>query len=236
MSKLYKTKFLLSESNAKTIKNGMRTKIMYLAPHKLANGKVNLCPNASKGCIESCLNTAGRGVMSNVSEGRINKTLWFIHDKVDFLTKLIKELSNFNKLMGRKKTIGLVRLNGTSDLDFAAIIKNKLGVDILSYKNLKYYDYTKNLDRAIKVAKSNINYTLTYSWNEESDKDLVIAAMKQGVNVAIVFRNELPDTWHGFKVIDGDKADDLMLYNKSVVLGLKAKGKAKKDNSGFVLE
>ena len=48
--------------------------------------------------------------------------------------------------------------------------------------------------------------------------------------------NVLPDTWNGFKVVDGDVRDDLMLDVSGVVLGLRAKGKAKKDTSGFVIQ
>jgi hypothetical protein len=51
-----------------------------------------------------------------------------------------------------------------------------------------------------------------------------------------VFKNDLPETWKGFKVIDGDKTDERFLDEKGVVVGLKAKGDAKKDQSGFVVD
>jgi hypothetical protein len=53
--------------------------------------------------------------------------------------------------------------------------------------------------------------------------------------VAAVFSGDLPNKYKGAKVVDGDKSDLVMLYNKGVILGLKAKGKAKKDTSGFVI-
>ena len=55
-----------------------------------------------------------------------------------------------------------------------------------------------------------------------------------GANEAIVFK-ELPKTYKGFKVVDGDKTDLEMTKFKNVVLGLRAKGDAKKDTTGFVV-
>ena len=58
-----------------------------------------------------------------------------------------------------------------------------------------------------------------------------------GINVAVVFRNaELPDKWLGIKVINGDKHDLRFKDAKGCIVGLKAKGKAKKDKSGFVVD
>ena len=59
----------------------------------------------------------------------------------------------------------------------------------------------------------------------------------KGINVAVVFRNaELPKTWLGIKVINGDKHDLRFKDTKGCIVGLKAKGKAKKDKSGFVVD
>ena len=51
----------------------------------------------------------------------------------------------------------------------------------------------------------------------------------------MVFRNELPTHWNGFPVINGDENDLRFLDPKGVVVGLKAKGKAKTDTTGFVV-
>ena len=60
-------------------------------------------------------------------------------------------------------------------------------------------------------------------------------ASSAGMNVAVVFKKELPDTYFGKKVINGDDTDLRFLDEKNVIVGLKAKGKAKKDTSGFVV-
>jgi hypothetical protein len=51
-----------------------------------------------------------------------------------------------------------------------------------------------------------------------------------------VFRGEKPKTFLGLKVIDGDTHDMRFLDEDNVVVGLKAKGKAKTDYSGFVID
>jgi hypothetical protein len=59
--------------------------------------------------------------------------------------------------------------------------------------------------------------------------------MDRGVNVAVVF--DLPPTeWRGLEVVNGDLHDFRYLDRKGVVVGLKAKGKARKDTSGFVVQ
>ena len=55
-----------------------------------------------------------------------------------------------------------------------------------------------------------------------------------GGNVAVVFRNQLPDTWNGVEVVNGDENDLRFLDKSGVVVGLIEKGRAKKDKTGFV--
>jgi hypothetical protein len=96
-----------------------------------------------------------------------------------------------------------------------------------------FYDYTKILGK-VKKYKDHPNYFLTFS-RAEDNESAAIAALNDGSNVSIVFKGELPNYWRGFKVIDGDTSDLVMIYNRNVVLGLRAKGEAKKDKTGFVV-
>jgi len=50
-----------------------------------------------------------------------------------------------------------------------------------------------------------------------------------------VFRDKLPKTFNTKEVINGDLTDLRFLDPVNVIVGLKAKGKAKKDYSGFVI-
>lgn len=228
-------KTLLSKgsTNAKTIKNPQDTYILYLAPHTQNRRGINICPKASKGCAESCLFTAGRGAFSNVMNARINKTEYYLSNKEGFIKQLARELEKINIKAINNTTQTLIRLNGTSDLDFVYLLKKYADFDIGEYNNLHFYDYTKILGK-VKKYRNDKNYTLTFSRAEDNDHE-VMEALKYGANVSAVFRDELPLYWNKYPVIDGDKTDSEMLKYRGFILGLKAKGKARKDTSGFVI-
>jgi hypothetical protein len=98
------------------------------------------------------------------------------------------------------------------------------------FKNVQFYDYTKIPGRE-KLPK---NYHLTFSRSEVNENDC-LNELQKGRNVAVVF-DVLPTTWNGYPVICGDNDDLRFLDPKNVVVGLTAKGKAKKDDSGFVVK
>tara|TARA_R110000787_G_scaffold3234_1_gene12824 strand:+ start:409 stop:1149 length:741 start_codon:yes stop_codon:yes gene_type:complete len=231
-------KNLLSKgsTNTKTAKNSIETYILYLAPHTQNSKKINICPRASKGCAAACLFSAGRGKFSNVIASRTNKTEYYLSDKKTFINQLSNELLKIGaKAIKQDKKIA-IRLNGTSDQDFISIIKKYNNLDLLNsdqFKNLVFYDYTAILGKIKKYI--NTNYSLTLSRKEDNEKE-ILEALKLGGNVAAVFRGDLPTTYKGFTVVNGDNSDLEMLYNKNVILGLKAKGDAKKDKSGFVID
>ena len=230
-------KNLLSKgsTNSKTAKNSIKTFILYLAPHNLNNKVLTLCKDASKGCIASCLYSAGRGKFSNVQSSRINKANYFVTDKKVFLTQLLKEIKKEIKKASDKDEKIAFRLNGTSDIDFLYLLNKNLDFDIelLNYDKVYFYDYTKSIARA-KRYKDFRNYTLTFSKSETNDKE-VKEALNLGINVAAVFKDNLPQKYKGVKVVDGDFSDLEMVKHKNIILGLKAKGDAKKDTTGFVI-
>jgi hypothetical protein len=128
-----------------------------------------------------------------------------------------------------------IRLNGTSDLDFLHLLRVNFGFCSESYSdNLVFYDYTKDIKRALKYKDfKEYNYKLTFSHSECNSLSCDLA-IKNKINVAVVFE-KMPikylDTW----VVDGDQSDDIMLDHSGVILGLKAKGDARTDQSGFVI-
>ena len=97
-----------------------------------------------------------------------------------------------------------------------------------------FYDYTKILGRKINFIP---NYSLTFSAADGNDAD-VQKAIAQGYNVATVFGIKktlpMPETYLGRPVFNGDESDLRFLDPKGVVVGLYAKGRAKKDTTGFV--
>ena len=233
-----KSKKLLNiDNNAKTIKGqkyGYKTAILYLAPSNLSG--YNVCPMASKGCKQACLNTSGHGAFSNVQNGRINKTRWLIQEPNTFLKQLINEIKNFILNCEKNGFIPCLRLNGTSDIAW----ENKYfeGKTIFEYfPNLIIYDYTKVYKRALKFVNGQMpkNYYITYSLNEDNKKE-AFNILKLGGNISAVFRKYLPKTFKGFNVLNADETDLRFLDLKNSICGLVAKGKAKTDYSGFVLD
>ena len=221
-------------TNAKTKKNKYKTFILYLAPHKQNSKRKNLCPFASEGCASACLYTAGRGKFSNVQNARINKTEYFLNDKIGFLKQLYKEIfREYMKAVQGDYKIA-IRLNGTSDIDFYKLLKNNVCGDMWHFNGrVLFYDYTKDIKRALYYMYDPLYY-VTFSRSENNFEDCQ-TALFSGVNVAMVFGGELPEFYKGFKVVDGDSRDDLMISKSGVILGLRAKGDAKKDLSGFVI-
>jgi len=153
-----------------------------------------------------------------------------MQDRAGFLKQLFKELVNFEKWCTKNSYIPVCRLNTTSDISWEIF-------EIFSqFPKINFYDYTKIQKRALKFAGGEYppNYHLTYSLNEDN-YDKAMEVLARGGNVAVVFRKELPQTFKGYKVINGDEHDLRLLDEKNVVVGLKAKGKAKTDTSGFVM-
>jgi len=241
-----KSTWLLSDgnTNAKTAKNFRPTKILYLLPSSQSG--VNFCPMATPGCIWSCLATAGRGVFQNVREARLDKSKFYIHYEKLFLEKVREDIiraTRQTKALGKEVAI---RLNGTSDIPFLEMM-NKYGLLKGIPKNVKFYDYTKFPQNAGIRKVGGYDYVVTYSRGEDfydkatgkfvNNFQNCMEALYDGKLVAVVFRNKLPKTWFGFKVVDGDSRDDLMIdlakkakKNSGIVIGLKAKGRAKKND------
>lgn len=238
------TKTLLTSGNAKITKGeafGYITKGLHLAPANLSGYEV--CQWRSKGCTMACLNTAGRGQMSSVQHSRIAKTKLFFDQKFDFLAKLSKEIISSVKSASKKSMQAVFRPNLTSDIAWEDVI-NEDGVTIFEKHNsIQFYDYTKSFKRMCNFLGKPFtkgetfpsNYHLTFSRSEHNDeKCKMVLAM--GGNVAVVFRNQLPKTWNGYEVINGDESDLRFLDKQGVVVGLIEKGLAKKDSTGFVQE
>lgn len=220
-------------TNAKTKKNQRPTKILYLHPSKI-EGK-EMCPFASEGCRMSCLNTAGRGAMQSVQDARIRRTKHYVLNRDAFYNQLYNEIQSFSKYYVNKGKEVAIRLNGTSDQPLVETLFHQ--VRRFNY-NIVFYDYTKNHKKAgTRYGIDGNRYVVTFSYSEkEGSETQALDVLENGGNVAIVF-DELPKTWHGYPVVNGDERDDLMVDLKEpTIIGLLAKGKAKHDTSGFVVK
>ena len=224
---------LLTTQNYKTTKGeklGILTGILYLAPAKISGYEV--CPRRSAGCTEACLYTAGMGAFSNVQQARINKTKLFFEDRESFLDQLRKDIKALVRKAEKANMTPAIRLNGTSDIEWT-----RLGL-MQEFPNVQFYDYTKVLNRLTKDLPT--NYHITFSQNESNGFE-VMTALNSGFNAAVVFNvkkgEDMINEWNGYPVYDGDDTDLRFMDPKGgYVIGLRAKGKARKDESGFVIK
>jgi hypothetical protein len=215
-------------------KKGYLTGILYQAPCRLARTGVDNCPHATKGCKKGCLYRAGRGQFTSTQKARVRRTRWFHRNRKTFLLTLDREIGALERKASALNMSACFRPNGTSDLAWEKFAKSL----IAKRPGVQWYDYTKNPVRMRKFLRGEFptNYHLTLSRSETND-DACVKCLKMGGNVAVVFRGkELPATWKGFPVVDGDEDDLRFLNLKGVVVGLKAKGPARNDRTGFVVD
>jgi len=224
---------LLSTANPKIQKGtkmGYLSFILHLAPADLSGREV--CPKRTKGCTDACLNKAGRGGMfrkgentNMIQKARIRKTQYFFNNRADFMLDLVADIRKAIKFAERKGLTPVFRLNGTSDLSWEKYDAIP-GQNIFEmFPTVQFYDYTKVLGRKVKQYP---NYHLTFSKADGNDAD-VAEALMQGMSVVAVY-DKIPEG-----VPSADETDLRFLDPKGIMLGLKAKGPAKKDYSGFVI-
>jgi hypothetical protein len=229
---------LLTTANAKILKGekeGWMTLGIHLAPANLSG--YNVCQWASRGCTKVCLNTSGHGAFSTVQEARIKKTKLLKEQFSVFAAQLIKEVKAAVKSAAKKGMRLAIRLNLTSDIPWELLDVQDGKTIFELFPEVTWYDYTKGYKRMLDFldGKMPTNYSLTFSRSESNERH-VHAIRARGGNVAVVFRRSLPASWHGTPVVNGDKNDLRFLDARGVVVGLVEKGKARKDNSGFVVE
>lgn len=229
---------LLTVNNPKTIKgfkkyNNVLTAIMHLRPIS-----TKICPYQDiAGCKASCLNTAGRGGIfkkgentNRIQDARQRRTDMYLNHYDYFMELLHTEITKFINYCEKKDITPAFRLNGTSDIQWEhKLYKGKTLFE--HFPHIQFYDYTKIPTRKISHIP---NYHLTWSYSEANEK-YASWFDKLTYNRAVVFNGDLPLIFKGMKVIDGDETDIRFFDESNVVVGLKAKGKATKDNGGFVI-
>jgi hypothetical protein len=234
-------------SDAKTSKGfdkGYLTGIIYLAPHTTAKivtnpqdvltgllpKYLNLCPMAGN-CKLACLYTAGRGAMKGTQARRIAKTVFFAHHREAFLDSLRWDIRKLIRTAAKLGKVPAVRINGTSDLPQLALQMAR------EFPQVQFYDYTK-IPRPWE--RTLPNYHLTFSHDGAANLPACLDVLAHGVNVAVVFSTRkgqpLPATWMGYRVIDGDLSDLRFRDAQGVIVGVRAKGAAKRIRNGFVQE
>lgn len=249
---------LLTMQNAKTSKGeklGYLTGILYMAPAKISGYQV--CPMAqAAGCESACLYRAGLGgVYTSVQNARIEKARFYFEDRALFMRSIARSIARLIKDAAAESLTPLVRLNGTSDIRYESVpvelsaddsryIRRTCGADIPAgqyssimeaFPMVQFYDYTKIPNRRNLPS----NYDLTFSYSGVvSFQRHAWRAMDAGMRVAAVFRtrDSIPAEFKGMRTIDGDDTDVRHIEPQGVIVALYAKGPARKDQSGFVVD
>ena len=226
---------ILGESSTKTEKGesiGYLTGICYLVPDD------NICAHAKlAGCMAPCLSSAGRGAFDSVKKARAAKTRFFYDHREAFMLSMCADIWSIARKAKRLGMTPLIRPNGTSDIPYE-------NIPVIDGKNIfqlfaevQFYDYTKHPSRKLE-GKTAGNYDLTYSYSGITPKPVVFKAWANPNNkrTAVVFdkQENIPSVFYDRPVVDGDNTDVRHIEPSNVVVALYAKGKARKDTSGFV--
>jgi len=224
--KLLGTSYKIDKSNKSG--KGFLTAILYLSP--ASESGYQLCPFRSPACEAACLgHSSGLMVMPASKQARINRTVLLMTDRQSFGTTIKKEIAALERKAAKLGLLPAIRLNGDSDVRWDVMTFDGLTL-MQSFPNVQFYDYTK---WPVQF-RPDSDIHLTFSRSEKTTLSEIQENLDKGRNVAVVFHH-VPTTWQGWTVIDGD-ADDLRFLDPAgVIVGLKAKGRAKRDTSGFVV-
>lgn len=247
-----------------------RTGIMYFAPARQSGYEV--CQHRSAGCSAACLNTSGHGGVgidtsilitddantNTVQKARNARTRFYFENRIAFNDRFVREVEGVERLALRDGKTPCIRPNGTSDLPWERMALNDGRTIMATFPHIQFYDYTKNVYRALKHAAGELpaNYHLTFSRSETNWSDCV-RVLNAGGNVAVVFgiprctrycvydiatqecrkpAHRLPESYEGYRVVSGDHDDLRFRDPRGVIIGLTAKGAGSKDTSGFVVQ
>jgi hypothetical protein len=229
-------------SSAKMKKNkkvsGQYTYILYLAPAKQSG--FNVCSHSTPECRLGCLATSGHAGMELLSGGtriknsRIKKSRMFYENPAYFMAWMIAEIQYYQRKAEKDGYGFSIRLNGTSDIDWANVKIN--GENIFEiFPDVQFYDYTKNPN---KFFNKPANYHLTFSYTGRN-WGACEAVLEHGGSIAVVFnvqkKNPLPSTFKGYTVLNGDLTDYRPADKKGSVIGLYWKHIGDKDIEAQIL-
>lgn len=241
------TKALANPKLAKGSKVGVLTVPLHLSPADTSG--FNVCSCSTPGCRASCLNTAGNPAhLPGKERARKSRTIKYMTDRKAFVDQLVKEVAAHQRSADRKNMLAAVRLNATSDIPWERVpvtYKDEKYPNIMeAFQDVVFYDYTKIFKRMMASLKDSgwpRNYYMTFSLSENNDHEAA-EVLRAGGNVAVVFHlapsQPLPKTYsidgETWPVGDGEQHDFRPYDEQNIIVGLRAKGKAKKDTTGFV--
>ena len=213
-----------SSKIAKGLKYNEMTYILYLAP--ASQSGYNVCPMSTEECRTACLTESGHNRIdvkkNNINKARIAKTKLFFEHRDFFMSWLVTEITKSKIDADTKGYTFSVRINGTSDISLESFkIGGRTILEI--FPLIQFYDYTKVAKR-FKLMDKYPNYDLTYSFSGYNMLQSLQLLSENKGRVAMVFEGkQLPKSFMGYKVIDGDAYDMRYLDEQGVIVGLKFK-------------
>ena len=199
----------------KAQKYGYLSAGIHFAPHTMSGR--NVCPGASKGCIDACLTFSGHGGiglddnnLNDCQRARIARTKLFFEDPEAFWELFHREMQSFIRKARKRKLRPTFRPNLTSDIVWETKKDTNGQTMFEAYPGLEFMDYTalKGRFRADYVRLRGDNYHLTFSAKEDNwddavsrqrilyhdrkpwsgSEDTLRFLLGNGVNVAVVLR------------------------------------------------
>jgi len=219
--------------NPKVRKSGIAD-VVRMATLTMHPDDVVCAGSKAAGCMADCLKESGLGgVYPSINKARQARTDYWHNEQERFLVQLSRELENFSRLCAKQRVQGVVRLNVMSDISWE-------DYDVpQSFPELQFYDYTKKA-RRFHGQRQPDNYRLMFSYSGAKHYQSQVQSFLKSYSdapMAVVFRNKnFPWTFMGREVINGDNSDWVNVNHRGVVVGLVAKGPAKTNTNGFVVD
>lgn len=200
--------------------------VMYLQPaDKVAIQTI--CAFAAKaGCKKPCLIDSGQLGMTTGQNAATKRTILMLLRPDYFKKQVLAEIDKAERRAAKPGQLpALFRLNGTSDLDFSDIIKQRPAS--------MFYDYSKILSRVRKNTIANYDLTFSGSMFSMQSRSALQKAAAAGHRIAMAFNTKLiasdsltiPDN-----LADFDKTD-LRHLDGPVIGALTRKGSNKKQRA-----
>lgn len=220
--------------------------VLYMQPANESGREA--CAGRSQGCTDACLaEDTGRMSMSGPRQARRRRHASFYADRARFLSDLASEIDAHERRAIKLGKVPAIRLNGTTDLPWhrmPVVWRGETFPNLHSaFPRVRFYEYTKHPLRVSAGRKGlPANLHLTFSVSERDDAERYAAEyLSAGYGAAVVMfcaKHAHPATFElsgiSYPVTDGDAHDARFLDPAGSIVALAAKGRAKRDDSGFV--
>lgn len=223
------TLFTDAESSPKLAVNGghvhIHSRVMYLQSGR------DTCHARDHGC-KGCYMYSGRNKFTQNVDAKARRVSFWLEDPANFTLAAVAEIARIEIEAMESGRIPAARLNGLSDIQWENARAGSRANVMECFPAVQFWDYTRIPGRIRRPRPG--NYDLTFSLGADNDR-IAYRALEAGMRVAVVFPTPaVPDTWSGRPCVDGNLHDFRWLEAGGVFVGLKARGLARKDDTGWV--